>query len=97
VEQEPRVSLRLELRVRRDFAGDAAEVVLQRLAALRPPMAEKQSIERIQAAVVLLAHGELDSFEHAAERAEIDWRDVLVWSGLAGNWRGRLDEELGGV
>jgi hypothetical protein len=89
------VSRRLELRVRRDFAGDTAEVVLNRLAGLRLARAEKQSSERIQAAVVLLAAGDLERFADAAQRAEGDWRDVLVWSGLAGNWSARLDDELG--
>ena len=89
------VSRRLEARVRRNFAGDVADVVLARLAALSPARAEKQSAERIQAATVLLAEGDLEKFEHAAQRAELDWRDVLVWSGLSVGWRARLDEELG--
>jgi len=61
------VSARLAARVRRDFAPDASEAVLARLA----------------------------KFEHAVGRAERDWRDVLVWSGLGNNWYPVLDAELG--
>jgi hypothetical protein len=89
------VSRRLEVRVRRDFAGDSAEVVLARLATLQLAMAGKQSSERIQAATILLAGGDVARFERAARQAEIDWRDVLVWSDLSTGWRARLDEELG--
>jgi RimJ/RimL family protein N-acetyltransferase len=82
------VSERLQARVRRDF-GDDAELVLDRLERLH---AEKQSPERYQAAVVLLARGELARLEWAAG---IDWRDAFVWSGLGGNWERRLEDELG--
>jgi hypothetical protein len=89
------VSQRLERKVRGDFPGDSADVVLLRLDSLRLALAEKQSLERIQAAVVLLAGGDLEKLEWAATRAELDWRDVLVWSGLGSSWKARLDEELG--
>jgi hypothetical protein len=92
---EPPVTRRLEQRVRRDFAAGPAEAVLARLAGLRLAMAEKQSAERIQAAVVLLGGGDLEKLERAALRAERDWRDVLVWSGLSEGWVARLDDELG--
>ena len=89
------VSRRLEARVRRDFAGDSADDVLVRLAGLRLAMADKQSTERIHAAVVFLAAGGLDKFAYAVWVAETDWRDVLVASGLSGGWVARVDEELG--
>jgi hypothetical protein len=81
--------------VRRDF-GAAADAVLARLASLDPPLAGKQSRERIQAAIVLLAGGDPAELERAAALAEIDWRDVLVAAGLAHeDWPERLDAELG--
>jgi hypothetical protein len=89
------VSPRLERRVRDDFPGDSADPVLARLGSLRLALAEKQSLERIQAAVVLLAGGDREKLDWAARRAEVDWRDVLVWSGLGSNWEARLDEEIG--
>ena len=90
------LSSRLEARVRRDFRSGEAELVRARLVTLQLALAEKQSLERIQAAVVLLADGDLDKLRAAAERAERDWRDVLVWSGLGnGDWPARLEQELG--
>jgi hypothetical protein len=93
---EPSISRRLELRVRHDFPADGAGRALDRLASLRLALAEKQSLERIQAAVVLLGGGDAEKLERAAALAERDWRDVLVAAGLAnGDWPARLDAELG--
>ena len=89
------VSRRLEARVRRDFAADAADDVLARLAGLQLALADKQSTERIHAAIVLLAAGDLEKFDYAVWCAETDWRDVLVASSLSSGWVARLDEELG--
>lgn len=63
--------------------------MLGRLEALS---AAKQSPERLQAAVVLLARGDPARVEWAAT---IDWRDAFVWSGLGSNWEQRVDEEFG--
>ena len=90
------MSRRLEARVRRDFAPETADAVLARLTTLRLARAEKQSLERIQAAVVLGSNGDFARFERVAALAERDWRDALVSGGLAhGDWPGRLDELLG--
>jgi hypothetical protein len=60
-----------------------------------PGLAEEQSSERIQAAIVLLARGDPVKFDYAAELAEADWRDVLVFSGLGNeDWPARLEDEL---
>jgi hypothetical protein len=89
-------SRRLEARVRRDFSLSEAEAILSRLASLELAMAEWQSRERIEAAILLLSGGDSAKFDHHAEVAEIDWRDVLVLSGLGDEaWSARLDEELG--
>jgi hypothetical protein len=90
------VSERLEAKVRADFSAATAEPALRRLAALKLVMAEQQNRERIQAAIVLLASGDPEKLEHYASVAEVDWRDVLFWSGLGDEgWPSRLDEELG--
>jgi hypothetical protein len=92
------VSGRLERKVRSDFPGASADAVLARIGSLRLALAEKQDSERIQAAVVILAAGDAAKLEHAAHRAERDWRNVLVWSGLGNaDWPARLDELLGRV
>jgi hypothetical protein len=92
------VSRRLEAKVRKDFSAAAAGDALRRLDALNLAMAENQSLERIQAAIVLLAGGNPYKFDYNARLAEADWRDVLVFSGLGDeDWPGRLDDELGRV
>jgi hypothetical protein len=86
---------RLRARVSRDFST-GADAAIRRLNALNLATAEKQSRERIQAAIVLLANGDSAQLEHYAEEAELDWRDVLVFSDLADeDWAIRLDAELG--
>ena len=91
---EGAISSRLERKVREDFA-QGADVILERLRSLRFPLAEKQSPERLTAAVVLLAKGDPEKFATAAALAQRDWRDVLVAAGLAqGDWEARLDEAL---
>jgi hypothetical protein len=52
--------------------------------------------ERVQAAVVLWARGELGRFDDSLKLCDVDWRDVLVRGGLADeDWAERLDAELG--
>jgi hypothetical protein len=59
-------------------------------------MAEKQSLERIQTAIVVVAAGDPDRLMSSATQAERDWRDVLVEAGLGNaDWPERLDAELG--
>jgi hypothetical protein len=91
---------RLERRVRRDFPETgSAENVLELLAEL-PRRAgyasETFASERVQAAVVLLADGDIGRLHRALHLAAADWRDLLVAAGLAdGDWAARLDLELG--
>ncbi len=88
-------SERLRARVRRDFSA-TADAAIRRLDALNLAMAEDQSRERVQAAIVLLADGDAAELEYYAGVAETDWRDVLLFSGLGNeDWRARLDAELG--
>jgi hypothetical protein len=54
--------------------------------------------ERVQAAVVIWANGDLARLRDARDLATQDWRDVLVRAGLADDdWRSLLDIELGPV
>ena len=90
------VSRRLQEYVRREFPDEEADAVIARLGTLDLASAQKQSLERIQAAVVLLTHGEMERLEESVRIAERDWRDALVWSGLGQpNWPRRLDTVLG--
>jgi hypothetical protein len=84
------VSDRLRRRIERDFRepGSAAAVIGFVTAA--------GESERVQAAVVVWASGDLARLRDACDLAGRDWRDVLVRADLAdADWRLRLDAELG--
>jgi hypothetical protein len=85
--------------VKQDFETGSVAPVLARLEGLELPLADSQGEdgrERIQAAILLLADGRWSRFEHEADAAEADWRDVLVAADLAGeDWPERLNELLG--
>ncbi|TCC55310.1 hypothetical protein E0H73_35865 [Kribbella pittospori] len=84
------VSARLKRRVAVDFpaAGSAEEVV--RL------LANGADSERVQAAIVLAAQGDIRKIQWGIKEASIDWRDVLVSGGLADqDWAVILDRQLG--
>jgi len=90
---------RLVARVRRDFQPAGVDAVVGRLEGLTLPFLEgdDEGTERVRAAVVLLADGDLRRLDEAAALAEQDWRDVLVAAGLANeDWRERLAAALGG-
>lgn len=82
---------RLERRISEDFGADAA-LVIDALSELQDYAAG----ERVQAAVVKLARGDLGRLDAQLREARIDWRDVLVAAGLAHeDWPERLDDYLG--
>ncbi len=82
---------RLIRRIRRDFGRGTDDEVIRRLTALDPD----DSSERIQAALVLGASGRWHGFEQQLRRLELDWRDVLIVGGLAGDdWLARLAAAL---
>jgi hypothetical protein len=88
---------RLSRRVRRDFPepGSAGEV-LRLLSGLVWFPDHPAHSERVQAAVVILARGNLRRLNDNISLARADWRDVLVAAGLADeDWPARLDAELG--
>jgi hypothetical protein len=90
------LSPRLERRVRADF-GAGATRVLAELAGVPEtlPGCERQDPERIQAALVIAAHGDAIQFAALMDLARLDWRDVLLAADLAdGDWKARLDREL---
>jgi hypothetical protein len=81
---------RLRRRIEFDFPepGSAQEVV--RL------VSEISDSERVQAAVVLWARGDLSRIRSSVELAKSDWRDVLVRGDLADeDWPHKLEAELG--
>ncbi|HXW44288.1 MAG TPA: hypothetical protein VEL03_05855 [Streptosporangiaceae bacterium] len=86
----PGVSDRLRRRIEHDFPAPGSATSVAAMVA-----AASQS-ERIQAAVVFCARGQLDRLRDACQLAKLDWRDVLAGAGLADeDWQSRLDTELG--
>jgi hypothetical protein len=88
---------RLSRRVRRDFPEPgSADEVLRLLSGLVWFPDHPAHSERVQAAVVILARGNVGRLKANLSLATTDWRDVLVAAGLANeDWPSRLDAELG--
>ncbi|MDN4471844.1 hypothetical protein [Demequina zhanjiangensis] len=87
------VSQRISRRISRDFSRDA-EGVTELLSTMR--LMGSVDHERVQAAVVLAARGQLDRVVDAVDLAETDYRDILAASGLANeDWASRLESEFG--
>lgn len=85
-------------RIRRDFPEPGSANGVLRLIADGPweTDIDPARTERVQAAIVILAAGDLSRLREALDLAKLDWRDVLVSAGLAnGDWPTRLDRELG--
>lgn len=59
-------------------------------------VSEASDSERVQAAIVVWARGDLSRLRSSLELARSDWRDVLVRGDLAdADWPTKLDAELG--
>ena len=94
--EEP-ITARLHKRIQRDFAEPGSAKGTE--GALRGLAAEledsRQDAERLLAAAVLIADGDVGRFRSAIRLARTDWRDLLVAAGLANeDWPRVLDEEL---
>ncbi|MFE4172417.1 hypothetical protein ACFRR7_10195 [Streptomyces sp. NPDC056909] len=95
------ISARLRRRVRGDFpdagAARGVEGALSALVgALRDDWHDPAGIERLMAAVVLTAGGDVRRVGEAVQWGLQDWRDLLVAGGLAHeDWPAVLDRELG--
>lgn len=90
----PRVAARLE----RDFEQRERDQALYVMDAVLESKADRSAagMERIHAAMLVVARGSLPRLLDAAALAELDWRDLLVEAGLAHeDWRDRIAEELG--
>jgi hypothetical protein len=91
----PTPTERLANRVRRDFPADRADEVIGWLSGLPANAFGGQDPERVQAALVLAAAGQLSRFLAGVDLLRQDWREVLVSGDLADeDWPVRLDAEL---
>ncbi|MCX2952142.1 hypothetical protein [Lentzea sp. NEAU-D7] len=89
------VSERVAARVRADFRADLVDEVLGRLAGA---FTDNQDVERVHAAVVLAAAGDLPVLRAQVRALRVDWRDVLLNGGLGhADWPEVLDREFGPV
>ncbi|MEU2434478.1 hypothetical protein ABZ611_34225 [Streptomyces sp. NPDC007861] len=92
------ISARLHRRIRRDFPdAEAARGVAGALRVLADELAgSQQDPERLMAAAVFFATGDINRFRSAIQGARKDWRDLLMAGGLGyEGWPSVLDEELG--
>ena len=90
------ISSRVKDRIDRDFDDRGRASVSADLRSLDLGESSEERDERICAAVLIMAAGDLVRFASAMALAERDWRDVLMSAGLAQeDWRARPDEALG--
>ncbi|HEV7710629.1 MAG TPA: hypothetical protein VGP16_20710 [Asanoa sp.] len=89
------VSPRLAVKIEKDFPADSATIISM-LREVEAESFEGDASERLLAAVILAAQGDIDRFIAAVELLTVDWRDLLMASGLElGSWPAVLDEVLG--
>ncbi|MFE6485998.1 hypothetical protein ACFVGN_24130 [Streptomyces sp. NPDC057757] len=94
------VSERVRRRVRLDYP-DRAEPVIGHLARLTHEIfadgtPRTLDVERIHAAVLIVARGDRRGFDRALALGRTDWRDLLVGAGLGDEgWEGLLEAGLG--
>jgi hypothetical protein len=83
---------RLLARIRKDFPADADRVV----AMIDDLAGDLQVGERVLAAVVVMAKGDLERLRSEIDLARTDWRDTLMGTGLeTDGWEDVLDRWLG--
>ncbi|WP_405734296.1 hypothetical protein OG885_22150 [Streptomyces sp. NBC_00028] len=87
---------RIRQRILRDFGEGEREAVEGMLTDLQQSLDRHVDKERITAATLLHAAGNMDALLLAVQDARDDWRDVLMGSGLEHDgWERRLDAEFG--
>lgn len=94
------VTRRILRRIECDFAEGDVEAIAERLAAAT---GEPSSLatsdagsERVQAAILILATGDIRRLIRECDEARKDWRDVLMAADLGfDDWPGRVDAFLG--
>jgi hypothetical protein len=90
------ITPRLKQRIRGDF-GPGAEAVISLLTRLPGKLGvdDPTLSERIQAAAVVVADGDVGRLHDALTLGLDDWRNLLVAAGLADDsWREVLDDRL---
>jgi hypothetical protein len=87
---------RLLRRIKLEFPEPWSSDVSQLLSTLENGSEGALGIERLQAAVLLIARGDYRRFRHALGLAQHDWRRALELAGLQDDdWMAKLDEQFG--
>lgn len=87
------VNQRLSRKIEQDFPAESATVISM-LHDVENTFG-RETDERILAAVVIVAGGDIDRFFMALELMEQDWRDLLMEADLGwGDWKSRMDAFL---
>lgn len=94
------VSRRIAARIERDFPGGEIAAITARLeAATGEPSSLATSdagSERVQAAILILAAGDIGRLFRECDEARKDWRDVLMAADLGfDDWPRRVEAFLG--
>jgi hypothetical protein len=91
------VTRRVVERVNRDYPDSSRAEVTDLLASLDlGPGSTPDGDERIHAAILIAADGDLERLMAAVRLARLDWRDLLVDLGLENDdWPSRVTESLG--
>jgi hypothetical protein len=87
---------RLLRKIRLDYPEFRPHEILQLLSTLGNGSADGLGAERLQGAVLLIAHGDYQKFRYALSLAQRDWRTALELAGLQyDDWMDKLDEQFG--
>lgn len=89
------VTQRIAVRIAEQY-GAEAETVIWLLKEAEKEKFRRVGAERVTAAMVILAKGDVDRVFRAIEEMQIDWRDLFMSAGLGhADWRADLDDAFG--
>lgn len=87
---------RIKRRIAQEYAKQDQQAVEDLLVELMGELEQEVEEERVTAAALLCAQGQVDGLLNAAQVTRRDWRNILAAAGLAHkDWPERLDSEFG--
>ncbi|EST26278.1 hypothetical protein N566_24030 [Streptomycetaceae bacterium MP113-05] len=92
MENRVTVGARIAGRIRRDFPEPEVAALVVDLLEGWANAGPQREVDRVQAAIVLSAAGDVDQVEALVGLAHTDYRDALVSTGFAhADWRARME------
>ncbi len=89
------VTSRIAAVIARQYGSDA-EAVISLVEEAELKVFHKPASERIAAAVIIFADGDVDRFFRAIREMEIDWRDLLLDAHIGNvGWESKVDDYFG--